>query len=285
MRKRLIYTILIFWVSLLFFGLAHSPISEAASDVTLTVMTFNIRVGSGMINPGTSPHKLKDSPKVLDLVAQAIKSVSPDAVGLQEVQGDDQAKTLAEALDMNYVYKRHGWDEDARWWGVAFLSKHNIIKSKSYTVYSGGDMSGRARILLACTIALKGKKITFFNTHFKDKGNALKKEPKYTIKKISKCKNPVILMGDLNAVPEDPRLKPIKEVLKDSCEAVANENSAFIKTNGTFQSPNDPKYDHWRIDYIFYDPKSFRVMEVGLIDKQYWDASDHIGYFCRMELL
>ena len=272
-------------ILLIFFGLASNPTSQAASNATFTVLTFNIRVGAGMINPGTSPHKLKDSQKVLDLVAQAIKSTDPDVVGLQEVQGDDQAKTLAETLGMNYVYKQHGRDEDARWWGVAFLSKHNIIKSESYAVYSGGDMPGRARILLECTIALKGKNITFFNTHFQDKGNALKKEAKYTIKKTSKCKNPVILMGDLNAVPEDPRLKPIKEVLKDSCEAIPNENSTFIKTNGTFQSPNDPKYDHWRIDYIFYDPKSFRVIEVGLIDKQYWDASDHIGYFCLMELL
>lgn len=259
--------------------------SEAISDNTLLVMTFNIRVGAGMKDPGTSPHKLKDSPKILDSIAKAIKSVEPDVIGLQEVQGDKQAERLAKALNMNYVYKRHGSDKNAKWWGVAILSKYDITKSNNFAVYSGGGKPGRARTLLACTINIKGKEITFFNTHFQDKGSALKKEPKYTMKKMSKFKTPVILMGDLNMTPEDPKMKPITDKLKDSCEAIVNEKSAFIKANGTFQSPNDPKYDHWRIDYIFYDPKSFRVIDVGLLKREYWNTSDHIGYFCRIELI
>ena len=84
---------------------------------------------------------------------------------------------------------------------------------------------------------------------------------------------------------EDPNFEPIKAGLKDTLEAVEDEKAAFIKTQGTFQSPNDPKYDHWRIDYIFYDPKSFRVTEIGLLEKDYWNTSDHIGYFSRLELM
>ena len=256
----------------------------AAQGNEITVLTFNIRVGVGMTQPGTSPHKLKESPKILDAIANAIKSVNPDVVGLQEVQGKSMAKELSQKLGMEYSYAHHGNSKDAKWWGLAFLSKYKILRSKNYPVYSGGNKPGRARTLLECTIGLNGRKITLFNTHYQDKSGALKKEPKYTMKKISKCKNPVILMGDLNMLPDDPLFKPIKDKLRDSCEAVENKNSAFIKTNGTFQSPNDPKYDHWRLDYIFFDPNSFHVSDVGLLDKKYWDASDHIGYFCRIEL-
>ncbi|KKL89372.1 hypothetical protein LCGC14_1915370 [marine sediment metagenome] len=259
--------------------------SEASSKDTFSVMTFNIRVGVGMVKPGTPPNKLKKSPKILDSIAKAIKFVDPDVLGLQEVQGKKQAKKLAKALNMNYVYKRHGSNKYTSWWGVAILSKYNIIESKNYTVYSGGYMPWRARTLIESTIDIKGKKIAFFNAHFRHQGNALKKQPKYIMKKISKSKNPLILLGDLNMLSDDPRFKPIKGKLKDSCEAVKNKNSDFIKANGTYLSPNDPKYANRRIDYIFYDPKFFRVIDVGLLNKKYWNTSDHIGYFSRIELM
>jgi len=279
MKKLIVITLLLFSGSLLFIE------NIGASDKNLVVMTFNIRVGVGMIKPGTPPHNLKNSPKILDSIAQAIKSVDPDIVGLQEVQGENQAKILAETLSMNYSYSRHGNNKDASWWGVAILSKYEIINSKNYTVYSGGQKPWRARTIIECTIKVNDKNISFFNTHFQHQGDALKKEPKNAIEKISESKNPVILMGDLNMQPDDSNLKPIKDALKDSCEAISNENSNFAKTNGTFQSPNDPKYDHWRIDYIFYDPKTIRIIDVGLVDKKYWDTSDHIGYFATIELI
>jgi len=256
----------------------------AIQENEITVMTYNIRIGVGMVKPGTPPAKLKKSPKILDEIVAAIKSVNPDVVGLQEVYGKKMAKKLSKMLGMEYSYRRHGDNEHAAWWGVAILSKHKILKTKGYSVFYGGDKPYRARALLMSTIDFNGKKITFYNTHYQDKDGALKKEPKNTMKRIAKSKNPVILMGDLNMVPDDPLFKPITDKLKDSCEAVNNENSAFVKTNGTFQSPNNPKYDHWRIDYIFYDPESSQVLDVGLLDKEHWNASDHIGYFSRIKL-
>ena len=275
-------TIFFFMVAFII-GLFVGP-CFATQENEITVMTYNIRIGVGMVKPGTPPAKLKKSPKILNEIANAIKSVNPDVVGLQEVYGKSMAKELSKLLGMEYSYRRHGDNEHAAWWGVAILSKHKILKTKSYSVFSGGSKPYRARTLLMSNIDFKGKTISLYNTHYQDKNGALKKEPKYTMKKISKSKNPVILMGDLNMLPDDPLFKPITDKLKDSCEAVNNENSAFIKTNGTFQSPNDPKYDHWRIDYIFYDPESFQVLDVGLLDKGHWNASDHIGYFSRIKL-
>jgi endonuclease/exonuclease/phosphatase family metal-dependent hydrolase len=36
---------------------------------------------------------------------------------------------------------------------------------------------------------------------------------------------------------------------------------------------------HRRIDYIFIDPKSFEVKDVGILPEKHWSASDHIAYF------
>jgi hypothetical protein len=47
----------------------------------------------------------------------------------------------------------------------------------------------------------------------------------------------------------------------------------------------DAKKPVLRVDYIFYDPKSFSVVDVGLMDKKYWGASDHIAIMSRLKLL
>jgi endonuclease/exonuclease/phosphatase family metal-dependent hydrolase len=315
MQKKLIYTTLIFMISIFFFGCASSPpkeykhkpseketkevvqpqASRMPSDVPLTAMTFNIRVGAGTKNIRTIPHKLKDSPKNLEFIAQAIKSVDPDVVGLQEVQGDDQAKSLSKLLNMNYVYKRYGSHPVENWFGVAILSKHRIKTSKNYIIAGWG--TAQERTLLECTIDVKGREVTIFAAHIHHKVNR-EKQFKKILKQISKSNNPVILMGDLNTVPESPEIQPLKESLSDTCEAVTNENSDFVKTNGTAHPKmiqamgrliqklfKTPYHDHFRVDYVFCDKQSFRVIDVGLTNKQYWNASDHLAYFARLELI
>jgi len=313
MQKKLIYSALMFMISIFFFGCASTPPkgykekaseketkemiqdSKTASDMPFTAMTFNIRVGAGIRNIRTIPHKLKDSPKNLEFIAQAIKSVDPDVVGLQEVQGDDQAKSLAKLLNMNYVYKRYGSHPDENWFGVAILSKHRIKTSKNYSI--AGWRTAKERTLLKCTIDVKGREVTIFATHIHHMVNR-EKQFKKILKQISKSKNPVILMGDLNTVPESPEIERLKESLRDTCEAITNENSDFVRTNGTAHPKiiqvlgmllqklfKTPYNDHFRIDYIFCDPKSFRVIDVGLTSREYWDASDHLGYFARLELI
>ena len=151
--------------------------------------------------------------------------------------------------------------------------------------------------MLECTIDVKGREVIIFATHIHHKVNR-EKQFKKILKQISKSNNPVILMGDLNTVPESPEIQPLKESLSDTCEAVTNENSDFVKTNGTAHPKmiqamgrliqklfKTPYHDHFRVDYVFCDKQSFRVIDVGLTNKQYWNASDHLAYFARLELI
>ena len=110
--------------------------------------------------------------------------------------------------------------------------------------------------------------------------------------------NPIIFLGDLNTAPENPKIQLFKERLIDTCEAIKNENSNFVKTKGTLHPKiiqiagrrikelfNTPYHDHFRVDYIFCDEKLFHVIDVGLTTREYWNASDHLAYYAHLELI
>ena len=113
-----------------------------SADAPLTVLTYNIRVGYGLSNPGASPYDLAWG-RNLGAVVEAIRSVNPDVVGLSEVAGESQARTIANALGMYYVFAWHG-NIRSPWWGVAVLSKHPIIRSRSFQINDYGTGSREA---------------------------------------------------------------------------------------------------------------------------------------------
>lgn len=271
--------------------------NKGPSKVAFTAMTFNIRVGAGITSLKTHPYKLTGSPDHLNFISDAIKSVDPDVIGLQEVRGDDQARRLAESLSMNYIYRRHGSHPAAKWWGIAILSKHRLIDAENYSITGWTSNRKLERIMLKCTIEIEGRKIDVYNTHV---NHMVKSENQIEniLKRVKENKYPAILLGDFNTVPENPALDPLRANLTEACDKVINQSSYFIKVNGTLhpelvrvrgkeiQKFWETSYrDHFRIDYIFYEPKSIQVVDVGLTEKEFWDASDHLGYFARLELI
>lgn len=103
----------------------------AESGRSLTIMSYNIRVGYGRKDRGVNPGKLASRVKNLPAIVAAIESIDPDIVGLQEVLGSAQAKELAQALKMNYSFEWHRTrGSPGLWWGVALLSKYPILHSR-----------------------------------------------------------------------------------------------------------------------------------------------------------
>jgi endonuclease/exonuclease/phosphatase family metal-dependent hydrolase len=241
----------------------------------LVFMTFNIRVGGGIENPGYHPGKLKSSKEKIEKIALAIKSIDPDVVALQEVKEAGQAKQLAKRLNLNYVYMAH-----KEFWGLAMLSKHKILKAKSKKICKGCKVkvpSGRTfedpRIAIVSVIDINGKKITFINVHYHL--GVYEEQVKETMKLLKRIKGPVVLMGDLNREQDDLEMKPIQDRFNDTCLAVDTENSEYVKKTGTMVVGRSVVR---RIDYIFVDSESFEVKDVGIV-KEYRDASDHYAYF------
>lgn len=244
----------------------------------LVFMTFNIRVGGGIENPGHHPGKLKSSKEKIEKIALAIKSIGPDVIALQEVKGAAQAKQLVKGLNLNYAYEAH-----SDFWGLAILSKHKILKAKSKKICTGCKVkvpSGRTfndpRIALVSVIDINGKQITFINAHYHL--GVYEEQVKATMKLLKGIKGPVVLMGDLNREQCNSEIRPIQDKLNDTCLAVATESSEYVKKAGTKIGGSS---DGRRIDYIFVDSESFEVKDVGIV-KEYRDASDHYAYFAYL---
>ncbi len=241
----------------------------------LAFLTFNIRVGGGIENPGMNPGKLKSSKEKIEKIALAIRSIDPDVVALQEVKGSGQAKQLAKRLNLNYAYMAH-----QEFWGLAMLSKHKILKVDSQKICKNckfkmpsGRLANDHRIALVSVIDINGMQITFINVHYHL--GVYEQQVKATMELLRGIDGPMVLMGDLNREQDDLEMKPIQDKFDDTCLAVDTETSEYVKKTGTMVVGRSVGR---RIDYIFVDPESFEVKDVGIVEK-YRDASDHYAYF------
>ena len=248
----------------------------------VTILTYNIRIGAGLRRYGRSPYLLKDELKPdLGPVLDAIRSVQPDIVGLQEVLGEDQAAILARSLNMNYVYVPHGWERYGTWWGVALLSKFPIHDSWSQQISDG---AGNTRSNLFALIDVRGTTWCLVVMH-KDKDQRDGVAFWRTMQALRAIQEPVVLLGDLNIEPSDRRMIILGDRLSDSLELCGNEQtvSGQIDRIGTLTGRHC-QAGRKRIDYILLDRNRFTVLNCGLVDKKYCSASDHIGYFATVRL-
>ena len=240
-------------------------------DACLTFMTYNIRVGAGRENLLMPVKYLNSSGEKLEKIASAIKSVDPDIIGLQEVKGSAQAKSLADALGFNYVYVSHG---DSRLeWGLAVLSRFTIAEYQQEVIHPEDK---KPRVALVCTIDLPNSSIAVVNVHY-----ALgdyDKQVKETMRILGNISGPALLMGDLNLIDPEDGLAPMRAEFIDTCEAVNTRGSREAKQRGTF------RFGSKRIDYIFVDPNYFKVLDVGLTAEEHRKASDHLAYFACVTL-
>lgn len=253
---------------------------ETALNTTkpITVLTYNIRLAAGLQNYGQNPYILKDRVKLdVQPIVKAIESVSPDVVGLQEVNGLQQAAEIGKALNMNYTYAPHGINDDGTWWGLAILSKFPITSATRHQISTG---RGNTRSILATEINTPANSVIFINIHkdpHQKNGDALRRTMQY----IENTESPVVLIGDLNMGPGDDRHQIFSQRLVDSASLVATENVQIAKHRGTYPGKDGDNYEN-RIDYILVDKDRIKVLDAGLIDKQYWNASDHIGYYTKI---
>ncbi len=269
------YFMSIAFLFLILFACSNTPISniqnirqiekpvETRDSAELTLMTFNIRAGGGKKNPGMSPKRVMATEENFIKIADAIKSVDPDIVGLQEVRGYNQAKFLAKKLNMNFTYRAHA---NQNWWGLAVLSKFNIIDMKTKLINSSNDN----RIALMSMIDINGKTINVLNVHY-----ALENyngQVRATMRFLNRSEGPVVLMGDLNRRPLRPEIVPIRKKLIATCEAT---ETYMGRCQGT---------GFGKIDYIFVDQNNFKVLDAGVVLRKHRDASDHIAYWATIKL-
>jgi endonuclease/exonuclease/phosphatase family metal-dependent hydrolase len=243
-----------------------APISHHSSPSCLKFLTYNIRVGAGPGHPLTTVKNLPSSPEILEKVAAAIASLHPEVVALQEVRGLEQARFLAEALDMNFAYCTHGRvDLD---WGLAILSKFEIRAAWSEIIHPGRN----PRIGLVASVRTPLGDILCVNLHYHVYG-AYRDQVERTLELLEGLDGPAMIMGDLNFSGIQGELGPILKKWADACDSAA-KGGEDVKKTGTVMGRLP-----YRLDYIFVDARRFRVETVGLMSEAHRKASDHIGYY------
>ena len=269
----------------------------SADSVDVKVMTFNIRV------PVDSPPNDWASRK--PLVIAEIKSQNPDFLGVQEALPEVLIDINAEFSKYAQVgrgrnqdgggestqifYKKSDWLIDPTDQGTLQLSPTPEVPGSN-----GWQMQFPRIFTWARMIEKKtGNAIYVFNTHFPLTPKERNLSVKLLAKNIAerKWKNePVILMGDLNAVENEEAVKYILGeagspiAMKDSYRSLNPDKVAT--TYHAFGKETEAR----KVDYIFFQGDA-KVLSADIIDdkasnteKQTY-ASDHYAVVAKIRLL
>ncbi len=219
--------------------------STATPDTSFKVMTYNIHHGQGT-----------DGKLDLARIAGIIDSADCDIVGLQEVDNNfgrrsqfvDQAKWLAEKLEMHYAYAPaidNQIDEKPRQYGNAILSRYPIINRKVHKLPA--PTGYEPRVCLEAKVKIDERGYTFMVTHLDHKSNEVRNRQVAEILKVvpSPLKR-TVLIGDFNCQPPDAARDP--KTTEPVARILEKFEDTFVLSKASYQESLDGE---GRIDYIF----------------------------------
>jgi endonuclease/exonuclease/phosphatase family metal-dependent hydrolase len=239
---------------------------------SLTVLTFNIRIGYGTQNRHANLYNLKDHKNSLSPIVEAIRSIDADIIGLQEVLANGQALELAKQLDMNVAVVNHAASTSSYpWWSVAILSKFPIVETEEFSVRSE---SGAPKSAIVCSIDVGGRVHHFLNFQ-RDKDSQNDSINRKIMQKIESVNEPMVLMGSFDASIRNKRLMVFRSRLTDSAYGVDTATARDARGIGTVRAAG-------RNDFILVEKAFYKVVDAGLAEQQHRWASDHIAYWTRI---
>ncbi len=238
---------------------------------SLKVMSYNIHHANPPSRPGVID---------LDAIATVINKAQPDLVALQEVDVHTrrsgtslhQAEELAVRTGMQ-VYFAKAIDHDGGDYGVAILSRFPLTDLTTHRLPLIEGSKGEPRVLATAHVQLPGdQKIVFANTHLdaqrSDSNRVL--QINEVVKILKRQSHPVILAGDLNAVPGNEVINSLDQYFTRTC-----------KKNCGFTIPVDKPSK--TIDFIAFSKEDrFSVLSHQVIDEKY--ASDHLPVIAEISL-
>jgi endonuclease/exonuclease/phosphatase family metal-dependent hydrolase len=237
----------------------------------LKIMSYNVCSGCNFDND--KKINIRDAGKV-------IQKYGPDIIGLNEVRGlgnveqffTDQAQTLAKMLDYHYYFAKATYFDGGGPYGNALLSRFPIISAETHIIEDPPVKDENTYYETRCILKAKldvQDGLNVYVTHYglanSEKLNAIRK----TLELIKNDNCPLIFTGDLNMEPDDDRLIPIFEILKDTADSSNEELFTF---------PSD--VPDRKIDYIFVS-KNIKVLS-SIAPAE--TTSDHRPYIAEIEL-
>ncbi|MBN1179898.1 MAG: endonuclease/exonuclease/phosphatase family protein [Anaerolineae bacterium] len=221
----------------------------------LRVMTYNIHHGL-------------DADFHVDLldIADVIAAESPDVVVLNEVSRSrvtngfvDMLPLISRRLGMPYVFGANYADGQ---YGNALLSRYPILEwDNTHFVHNTTETRGVLRVV----VDAPGGPITFYATHLDhiEGPDNVRAEQVVEVLDVWGGTARAVLLGDLNARPDQPELAPIYAAGFVDALAAGGQEDVF-----TFWDP----VPYQRIDYIFATPD----LSIGRVWVVQTHASDHL---------
>jgi endonuclease/exonuclease/phosphatase family metal-dependent hydrolase len=224
------------------------------------MMTYNIK-GHGSLLRG----------RHIERVAEVIRELKPDVVGVQEVHRRtwkarfiDQAEELERLTGMRLFFGRAMGNGESEY-GNAILTRGTIVETTIVPLPGKGE----PRSMLGATIDVDGVRLIAYVTHlaawarFGSKTRLLQAEA--VAKLVAKSELPFVLMGDFNTSPSSDELRVFHDgTIVTSCFA-----EKVVTHRATKQC----------LDYIFADP-TWQIRDAQVIAR---GPSDHWPLVASLE--
>ena len=242
-------------------GVSRQP-ADAGSNRSVTVLTYNIHHA----NPPSKPGFIDAA-----AVAAVIRQQQPSLVALQEIDvhtgrsGNTlhEAEAIAKQTGMQFYFAR-AIDYDGGEYGIALLSKYPIEKVVNYALPVTAGTGGEPRVLAMVLVKLPGMgKCWFAGTHLDAQKNDANRVAQINqiVALLKGAQWPVIIAGDLNAVPGSAVINTLDRHFTRTCLTGCGFTIPEINPRKT-------------IDYIAFTPGAFTVAAHSVVDAPY--ASDHL---------
>ena len=215
----------------------------------IKVMTFNLRVSVQGDGINYFPHRK-------DRILQCIEEEAPDLIGFQEAR-DDERKLLRHALADHYIFLGCGRCEGYRGESSPIAYRKDLFELVNLTTrflsdtptlpntrYENSDQSKYPRMFIHAELSANGADGTFhfLNTHLDHIGKEARLlGMKQILSHASDLSGPLILTGDMNALPDEACITLATESgLADTTQSITHTFHGF----GKF-------HENFKIDYIF----------------------------------
>ena len=247
----------------------------------INLMTYNIR-----LNTETDSINKWDNRK--EGIVNLIKEENVDIFGIQEAL-PDQIEYLSNQLnDYDYVGEGRDGGNSGEYSAIYYKRERmNLIETETFWLSETPEIPSMGwdavikRIVTLGVFKIKnfGKELIIYNTHFDHIGKvAREKSASIILNHISKNNyqdKPTVVMGDLNANPDESPIKLLSEQLEDSFKKLPIKDPI-----GTFSGFDLRSKLSNRIDYIF--TKEIKIIDYKHIDKKLPNGlwpSDHLPIF------
>ncbi|MFM7131210.1 MAG: endonuclease/exonuclease/phosphatase family protein, partial [bacterium] len=234
---------------------SFQAVAAAGREKKIRVLSYNIYHGEGM-----------DGKFNYERTAAIIKAADPDFVALQEVDkktmrasGVDQPAELARLTGMHGIFGKQ-IDYSGGDYGQAILSKYPVKDSNIH--WLPGIPERERRIAFEVTVERAGREMKFVTTHLHHQNNTFREQQAAELNRIyADSKVPVILAGDLNAMPESQPIAIFKKAW-----GFGNTDTSLL----TYPADKPVR----QIDYVLFRPMGlYRVTQQKVLDEPV--ASDH----------